>query len=113
MDLRKQEFNYVGKHSEYLGDLHLKGITHIAGIVRGNVQMMTSDLLIIEPTGLIEGNVQAENLKIYGEIQGDIKASGLVEVYSTGKIKGQLKGQNLSIKPGAQVNLEAHTGNDH
>lgn len=109
MDLRDQNFTFVGIGSVIKGDIVLNGPSHICSIIEGDIKMAEEFQLTIEPQGRIEGRIRCGDLNIYGEVNGDITSQGKVKVYPTGKVKGQIIAKNLNIAPGAIVNMQGHT----
>ncbi|AYF44232.1 MULTISPECIES: bactofilin family protein [Halobacteriovorax] len=109
MDLRDQNFTFVGIGSVIKGDIVLKGPSHICSTIEGDIQIDESFTLTIEPQGIVEGRIRCGDLNIYGEVSGDITAQGKVKVFPTGVVKGQIVAKNINIAPGATVNMQGHT----
>ncbi len=109
MDLRDQNFSFVGIGSVIKGDITLQGPTHICATIEGDIQIEESHQLTIEPQGRIEGRIRCGDLNIYGEVIGDITSQGRVKVYPTGSVKGQIVAKLINIAPGAKVNMQGHT----
>lgn len=109
MDLRDQNFTFVGIGSVIKGDIALKGPSHICSVIEGDIQIDENFQLTIEPQGKVEGRIRCGDLNIYGEVSGDITAKGKVKVFATGVVKGQIVAKNINIAPGATVNMQGHT----
>ena len=65
--------------------------------------------LIIEKNGAVTGEVACNNIEIYGNFEGMIKASGKVTLYPSAKVKGRVEATELRIYPGAVLNIDGHT----
>ncbi|MFG1494889.1 polymer-forming cytoskeletal protein [Halobacteriovorax sp. ZH4_bin.1] len=109
MDLRDQNFTFVGIGSVIKGDIVLAGPSHICSIIEGDIQIDEKHQLTIEPQGNVKGRIRCGDLNIYGVVCGDITAQGKVKVFPTGTVKGQIVAKNINIAPGAKVNMQGHT----
>ena len=64
---------------------------------------MKTDNLVVGVTGNCKGDIETHNADIWGEFDGDIKASGTLTIQEQGKISGKIEYQNLQIKLGGQI----------
>ena len=71
-------------------------------VIAGNFKGIFARSVVIEPTALFNGNINAEHLKVEGKVDGDITAD-LLEVSNSGVIDGKLKTNSLSVDTGAQI----------
>ena len=53
--------------------------------------------------GTWKGTIQAETVIIAGYVEGDIQASGRVEITSTARINGTVSGDAIAVAEGAVV----------
>ena len=72
----------------------------IEGNITDNAQM-----LIINESTAIKGDIKAHHLKIYGQIEGNIQSSGTVTIYSGAAVQGKINSKELIIHPGAKVKM--------
>ncbi|MCF6301485.1 MAG: polymer-forming cytoskeletal protein, partial [Proteobacteria bacterium] len=63
-----------------------------------------NDVLTISETGSIKGKVKAANMIINGTIEGDITATGKIEVAAHARINGSIYYVNIEMETGSQVN---------
>jgi cytoskeletal protein CcmA (bactofilin family) len=84
------------------GNLTSAGDLQIDGIVEGDIQ---SRSLTVGEGALVTGNIQAETVRVCGQVSGQIKAS-TVNLERTAKVMGDIVHQILSLEPGAY--LEGH-----
>ena len=66
------------------------------GEIQGTVDCESE--VVIGPTANIQATIHASTIKVNGKIQGDLYATGRVEIMSQGKIDG-----NITNLPGALV----------
>ena len=64
---------------------------------------MKTDNLVVGATGNCKGDIETHNADIWGEFDGDIKASGTLTIQEQGKVSGKIEYQNLQIKLGGQI----------
>ena len=64
---------------------------------------MKTDNLVVGATGDCKGSFETHNADIWGEFDGDIKASGTLTIQEQGKVSGKIEYQNLQIKLGGQI----------
>lgn len=109
MQLDDQNFCFIGKKSKIIGDLILDGPTHISSTIEGNLEVHPDHKLSIEPAGLVTGKIKAGDIDVYGQVEGDINASGTLRIFPCANVSGKISAKNLIIKPGAIVNMTGHT----
>ncbi|ATH07540.1 hypothetical protein BIY24_06155 [Halobacteriovorax marinus] len=109
ISIEEQEFTLIGKKTRLSGVFNFNGLTHIAGIIEGDLNIKDKSLLTIEESSEIEGKINCADLKIFGKVKGEIHSSGKVEIFPSGVIQGLIKSQNLVIHPGAIINIDGHT----
>ena len=107
--IKEQEFTLIGKHCRLNGVFHFSGLTHLEGKLEGEVHLTKDSCLTVESTSEVKGKIFCNDIKVYGSIEGEIKSSGLVEVFPTGKVKGLINSKNFIIHPGAIVNVDGHS----
>lgn len=71
------------------------------GIIQGDVHC--AKILIINKTGLIDGNVECEELYLNGKITGDVHVKGKSVLGASAEILGGLITFGLEITPGAKI----------
>jgi len=82
------------------GNIKAKEHLIINGTIRGNVEISTFNLFL-GPGGKLNGEVQAQNVRIRGHMQGDIKATGKVEITREAHFSGNIVSQGISVEQGA------------
>lgn len=96
----------IGEGTLIEGQIRFSGALHLDGRIKGEVNSETEaeTALIISEQGVIEGNVQVGQLITDGRIEGDVRATGRVELGTHARITGTLYYQLLEMAMGAEVN---------
>lgn len=84
------------------GDLVSEGEVQIDGHIDGDIRCKS---LLVGVTGCIDGEVDAEQVRVHGAIIGQVRARE-VFMASTARLTGDILHDSLSIEPGAF--LEGH-----
>jgi cytoskeletal protein CcmA (bactofilin family) len=71
----------------------------IQGTVKGKIAVKES--LIIEGRGVVEADIETQNLEIAGQVTGNIVASDKVELKSECRVIGDIKAPRVLIADGA------------
>ncbi len=102
---QKQLDTLVGQSTRLQGDLTFNGMMHLDGRVEGSIIAEDdNDTLTISENGTVKGTIKAGNLVINGTIDGDITATGKIEVLSQARITGNIHYVNIEMETGSQVN---------
>ncbi len=73
----------------------------VHGTIKGKVDIQ-SDLIVAE-SGLVEADVNAENVSVSGRIRGRTEARRLFELKNTGTIEGEIVAKSVKIDEGGRV----------
>jgi cytoskeletal protein CcmA (bactofilin family) len=96
---RSGELNaLLGKGSEFEGKLTFEGQVRIDGKFTG--QIFTKDTLVIGDGAKVAAEISAGTVIVNGIIEGNIRASQMIEVHQPGRIKGNLETPSLSMDRG-------------
>lgn len=94
--------NLINAGTEIRGDIISNGDVRIDGTLRGTVH--TKARLVIGQTGIIEGDIKAQNADISGNIKGNISVDDLLSLKSTAKIQGDIITRKLIVETGGEFN---------
>jgi len=72
----------------------------IQGMFKGNLDIDGS--LVLEETGVITGNVNANYFLVQGEVNGNIKCSTQLHLGNTSKVEGDVQAPSLMVDAGCQ-----------
>jgi cytoskeletal protein CcmA (bactofilin family) len=78
------------------GDEHLV----IEGSMKGNVEMAKHNFTV-GSKGRVEGEINAQNVKISGQMIGNIKTQGKVEITKEADFMGDIRAKRISVEDGA------------
>lgn len=88
----------LGKGSEFDGKLTFEGQVRIDGKFSG--QIFTKDTLVIGDGAKVNAEVSAGTVIIHGQVEGNIRASQVIELHQPGRVKGNLEAPALSMDRG-------------
>ena len=91
----------VGPSVNVEGDFASEGNIIVKGTVSGSV--FTSKHLTVERGAKIVANVRAGSATIAGEVKGNMKINGSLELMATAKVLGDIDVKNLKIESGAML----------
>lgn len=72
-------------------------------IIRGTVKgrIILRENLIVEETGVVEADIETQNVTVSGQVTGNIQATERVEISAGGRMVGDLKAPRILIADGA------------
>jgi len=71
----------------------------IQGTVKGKIALKES--LFVESSGVVEADIETQNVEISGQVTGNIAASDKVELKSQCRMVGDIKAPRILIADGA------------
>jgi cytoskeletal protein CcmA (bactofilin family) len=108
MENLTQMSTIIGKGTVIHGDIDSSGNIRVEGRVLGNVKAKSK--VVVGDSGVIEGNVLAQNAEIAGAVRGILEVAELVAVKATGSIHGDIVTQKLTVDEGATLNGSTKMG---
>ena len=94
--------NLIGPGTEIKGDLICEGDIRIDGRVDGTVKV--GQRLVIGEGGVVNGNIQAGNAIIAGNVMGNIKSAQSTILHGKSNVKGDIYTSQIIIESGASFN---------
>ena len=88
----------LGRGSEFDGKLTFEGTVRIDGKFTGTI--VTNDVLVVGEGAVVAAEITCGNIIVHGEINGNIKAKGLVELHHPAKVRGNIETPVLMIEKG-------------
>lgn len=88
----------LGKGSEFEGKLSFEGQVRIDGKYSGHIN--TKDTLVIGEGAKVSAEIQAGTVIVNGQVEGNIRATVLVELHPPARVKGSIEAPALSIDKG-------------
>ena len=72
--------------------------------IDGNADIsISTDNLIVGGTGDLKGTIEANNVDVWGKIDGDLKTTGTLTIQEQGSVSGSVEYQSLQIKLGGKI----------
>jgi cytoskeletal protein CcmA (bactofilin family) len=72
----------------------------IEGSVKGNIEMETHNFTL-GPDGRVEGEIHARNISISGQMKGNIKTPGKIEITEKADFQGDILAKSIAVENGA------------
>ncbi len=91
----------IGEGCLFEGNLTLSDSTRIDGHVKGNIK--SRGVLVLGESGLVEGDISASEVVIYGRIMGNLEADR-VEIKRNSSVEGDITTRTLIVEEGAVYN---------
>ena len=88
----------LGKGSEFEGKLSFEGQVRIDGKYSGHIS--TKDTLVIGEGARVNAEIQAGTVIVNGMVEGNIRATSMVELHPPARVKGSIESPALSIDKG-------------
>jgi cytoskeletal protein CcmA (bactofilin family) len=94
------EITHLSSSTVIEGDIKLDNDIRIAGSVVGSIY--TKGALVVERTGKIKGEINANSATIAGKIHGNIECDGLMTLESGSSFIGDIKTRQIVINESAE-----------
>ena len=91
--------SFLGAETVISGDLATSAQLHLEGRIEGNVRCIRFSE---GPTGVVAGNIAAEEARIAGLVEGDVDAATVI-VEGSARILGDITYETISIAAGAGI----------
>ena len=89
----------ISENAKLKGDIISEGIVHVDGQVEGDI---SCEELVIGIKGVVVGSVSANNIQLYGILNGKASADNLF-IAKSAKLIGDATHNTIAIEPGAYV----------
>ena len=90
----------IGEHITIEGSIRGEENLVIDGAMKGNVDLKNHNFTI-GSRGRFDGEIEAKNVSISGDIKGNVKTPGRVQITREADFIGEIKAQNISVEDGA------------
>lgn len=91
----------VGKGLVVRGEFSGEGDLQVGGELEGRIELVGS--VVIREGARVQADISATEIVVAGMVQGNVTASGKVEVLATGQLLGVVQGKAVIIREGAVV----------
>ena len=97
---KKDEKTIIGEYISIEGNIRGEEDLLIEGSMKGNIEIEKHNFAL-GPKGRFEGEIQAQNVSISGQMVGNIKTQGKVEITKEADFSGEVKAKSISVGDGA------------
>jgi len=98
-DVRFDELGlFLGRDVSLEGKITFEGTARLDGKFDGEI--LSRDVLIIGETGVLNAEIKVGSIIVKGEVNGNVLATGRIEIHSTGKLQGNIEAPTLVIEEG-------------
>jgi cytoskeletal protein CcmA (bactofilin family) len=88
----------LGRGSEFEGKLTFEGTVRIDGKFTGTI--LTDDTLVVGEGAKVSAEVTCGTIIVHGEVVGNIRARGAVELHQPARVRGNIETPSLMIDKG-------------
>ncbi|WP_137225569.1 polymer-forming cytoskeletal protein [Shewanella sp. MEBiC00475] len=99
MNNKNKGMTYIGVDMALDGDMRIQGPAMIAGQTKGKIS--STDQIKIEPSGVVEGEVFCQELRVSGLFKGKLHCNKLT-IVSSGIVEGEVSSHQMEIYDGGQ-----------
>ena len=99
-DPHRADVGHIGKSVQIKGELTGSEDLYLDGSIEGTVDLRDHSL-IIGPNGKIKAAISARDLVVHGRVEGNITATGRVELRKSCTLIGDVSTQRIVIEDGA------------
>jgi len=97
--LQKPSVTVLTAETEFKGVLAFSGELHLHGRLEGTIDA-ESGLLVIGDAAIIKADIHAQDVLIHGKVQGNVFASGRVELRGKAQVYGDVRSNRFIIEDG-------------
>jgi cytoskeletal protein CcmA (bactofilin family) len=90
--------NILGRSGFVRGELSAEGAFRVDGTIEGTVASRAE--VVIGETGVVRGDVIGSDVVVAGQILGNVRCSGHLEILAKGKVEGDIVAQSVRIETG-------------
>jgi len=90
--------NVLGRSAFIRGELSAEGAFRIDGTIEGTVASRAQ--VVIGESGTVRGDVIGSDVVVAGQIIGNVRCSGHLEILAKGKVEGDIAAQSVRIETG-------------
>ena len=101
----------IGAHSSFQGTIRAEDPLRIQGRVQGEITSSSS--VHVDAGGTAEAHIHAAAVEIAGEVQGQVHATGRVELAGTSRVSGEVYAGTIVMNEGAVLDGALHMGSAH
>jgi cytoskeletal protein CcmA (bactofilin family) len=89
----------ISEGFEFIGTITSDGVLNIAGVIKGKV---TAKTVLIDSTGLVEGELFSDQVMVKGKVHGDINCHEL-NIGPVAEVDGSVSYDSVHIQRGGKI----------
>ena len=90
----------IGADAKFKGDLSFEKSVKVLGSFEGRID--TKGDLVVASGGMLQADVEAGNIIIEGELNGNVAAKDMVELKQSARLQGDMRCERLIVTEGAR-----------
>jgi cytoskeletal protein CcmA (bactofilin family) len=90
--------NVLGRSAFVRGELSAEGAFRIDGTIEGTVASRSE--IVVGETGVVKGDVVGSDVVVAGQILGNVRCTGHLEILAKGKVEGDISAKSVRIETG-------------
>jgi len=98
MKVKGKISTFLGKDTDFQGDLTFEGAIRIDGRFKGRIR--SGGTLIVGRDGRLESDIRVGHVIVSGEVRGNILAEGAIEIQVPGRVFGDIQAPSVTIHQG-------------
>ena len=99
----------IGKAVTIRGEVSGNEDLYLDGDMEGTITL-SENVLTLGPNARVLANLRAKDIVVYGNLKGDIHATGKVEIRGSAVVKGDIYSRRLSIEDNASIQGKVNLG---
>jgi cytoskeletal protein CcmA (bactofilin family) len=92
----------IGKSVTINGQISSNEDVSLDGVVEGKISLPQSRLTL-GPNARIKADIEAQDLVIYGHVEGNVRATGRIELRESAVLMGDIVASRLSIEENTSI----------
>jgi cytoskeletal protein CcmA (bactofilin family) len=92
----------IGKSVTIRGEVSGKEDLYLDGVVEGTISL-TEGRLTVGPNARVLADVHVKDIIVFGYIQGDIRATGRIELRGSAEVAGNIVAGRMSVEENAKI----------
>ena len=89
----------LSKEMKLEGEIQGSENLQVEGRFKGTIKLAGD--LFVGPTGVVDADIEADNVVVQGQLNGNVLARKQLQIHSSGKLVGDCTAQSIDIKEGA------------
>ena len=101
----------INNQTHIVGNIRAEEDLIVNGKFKGDVEIREHSFFL-GPSGRLIGNIYGQNVRIRGQMHGEIVATGKVEITREAKFSGKITGKSVTVEKGAHFDADVKLGQE-